>query len=142
MDDAMILLVLRGLAALSLLAFMGLVAYFLHRDAGFAVQTRARPAGRLVVLTNDTPPPEPGARLPLAPATTLGRAPGNTIQLDDAYASNEHARLVQRMGQWWLEDRHSSNGTQLNGMPVTEPIVMSSGDIISIGSVQLRLELE
>ena len=142
MDDATILLFLRGLAALSLLAFMALVAYFLYRDANLVVRAPQRSNGRLVVLSNDTPPPEPGTSLPLTPATTLGRAPGNTIQLDDAYASNEHARLVQRMGQWWLEDRHSSNGTQLNGMPVTEPIVMSSGDIISIGSVQLRLELE
>jgi len=142
MDEAIVLLVLRGLAALSLLSFMGLVVYFLHRDAGYSLRARHKLAGRLVVISNDSLIPETGASLPLAPATTLGRAPGNTIQLDDAYASNEHARLVQRMGQWWLEDRHSSNGTQLNGEPVTEPIVMSSGDVISIGSVQLRLELE
>jgi pSer/pThr/pTyr-binding forkhead associated (FHA) protein len=50
--------------------------------------------------------------------------------------------LTLRSGQWWLEDRGSSNGTRLNGYRVEEPIVLSAGDIIGIGQLELKLELE
>jgi hypothetical protein len=35
----------------------------------------------------------------------------------------------------------SRNGTLLNGMPLTETAVVSSGDMITIGTVQLKVEL-
>ncbi|HLA44605.1 MAG TPA: FHA domain-containing protein, partial [Aggregatilineales bacterium] len=113
-----------------------------YRAVAEKTQMRWQVRGHLVVIANETTSPAPGTTLPLAPATTLGRAPGNTIQIDDRFASNEHARVVQRLGRWWLEDQHSRNGTRLNGVPVEEPVVLSSGDVISIGSVDLRLELD
>lgn len=105
------------------------------------VQAQSRVRGRLVVLANPTSYPPKGSILPLTASTTLGRSPANTIQVEDKYASNEHARVVWRLGQWWLEDQHSSNGTRVNDMPVTEPMVLSTGDIIAIGEVELRFEL-
>ncbi len=35
-----------------------------------------------------------------------------------------------------------SNGTLLNGYRVEEPIVLSAGDVISVGQVELKLELD
>jgi pSer/pThr/pTyr-binding forkhead associated (FHA) protein len=96
----------------------------------------------LVVVSNGESKPPSGATFPILSTTTLGRSTSNTIQIDDRYASGEHARLVQRMGRWWLEDQQSSNGTQLNGVLVEEPVVLTSGDVITIGSVQFRLELD
>lgn len=145
MSEALLLLILRGIAGLCLLGFLGAVAYFLQRDLALAArqsQFQKQARGRLVVVANESAKPTQGTELPLMAATTLGRAPGNTIQIDDAFASNQHARVVQRLGQWWLEDQRSSNGTHVNGMPVEEPVVLTSGDIIEIGSVQLRLELD
>jgi FHA domain len=145
MSEDIILLLLRSLAGLSLLCFMGLLTYFLYRDQQRAAETivaRKRSYGRLVVVSNGASKPPFGTILPLLTATTFGRSPTNTIQIVDRFASGEHARVVQRMGQWWLEDQHSSNGTQLNGMPVEEPVVLSSGDVITVGSVQFRLELD
>ena len=83
-----------------------------------------------------------GASFPLLPLTSLGRAPTNTVVLNDTFCSQEHALVTRRGGQWWLEDRNSSNGTRLNGLPVNEPVVLSSGDVIGIGRVQLKIELE
>lgn len=134
MDEAVILLILRGVAAVCLLAFWGAVIYYLVRDYRM-MQTRHYVRGRLVL-------DETGIVHALAPATTLGRAPSNTIQLDDNYASSEHARVVWRFGQWWLEDRQSSNGTRLNGTRIDEPTVLSTGDVIGIGEIKLRLELD
>jgi FHA domain. len=47
-----------------------------------------------------------------------------------------------RNGQWWLEDRKSRNGTTLNGMPVTQSVIVTDGDIIGIGKMRFRLDLE
>ena len=82
-----------------------------------------------------------GASFPLLPLTTLGRGPTNTVVLNDSFCSQEHALVAQRAGQWWLEDRNSSNGTRLNGEPVSEPVVVSSGDVIGIGRIDLKVEL-
>lgn len=144
MDDSFILLGLRLLAGASLLAFMGSLIYFLRREMQLAaeqLQSQSRVRGRLVVLTSPTDHPAEGTILPLTHATSLGRSPINTIQIEDKYASNEHARVIWRLGQWWLEDQQSSNGTRINQLPVTEPTVLSTGDIIGIGEVQLRFEL-
>lgn len=62
--------------------------------------------------------------------------------MDDSFASVEHATLTLRGGKWWLEDRNSSNGTLLNGYRIEEPVVLSTGDLIVIGQVELKLELE
>ncbi len=83
-----------------------------------------------------------GASFPLLPVTTLGRAPTNTVVLNDSFCSQEHALLARRAGQWWLEDLRSSNGTRLNGEPVNEPVVVSSGDVIGVGRVDLKVEIE
>lgn len=142
MDNALILLGLRLLAGISLLAFLGCVIYFLRRETRLYLehmQAQQRLRGRLVVVASPTE--SPGTVLPLMASTSLGRAPTNTIQIHDRYASNEHARVVWRLGQWWLEDQQSSNGTRVNNLPVTEPTVLATGDIIAIGEVQLRFEL-
>lgn len=145
MNDDVIILILRLVASACLLAFMGSVIYYLHRDYQLAAEhTRARSEvkGRLVVIASTVKKPIYGESLPLTSSTTLGRAPINMIQIDDEYASNEHARIVWRWGQWWLEDQRSSNGTRLNGIPVEEPTILSAGDVIGIGSVQMRVELD
>ena len=77
-----------------------------------------------------------------APLTTIGRASTNLIELTDTYCSAEHARVVWRDGQWWLEDRDSRNGTRLNEEIVDVPVVLSAGDVIRIGHAQMRFETD
>ncbi len=45
-------------------------------------------------------------------------------------------------GQWWIEDLASRNGTEVNEVPVEEPLVVSYGDQIRMGRVLARLESE
>lgn len=142
------LLALRIASAGVLLAFLGAIFWVLWQDFRAATDTaHAERRGRVVVVALDGDAADElaalrGASWPLLPLTTLGRAPTNTIVLDDAFCSLEHAQIVWRGGQWWLEDRRSSNGTRLNGEPIREPVVVSSGDVIGVGRVQLRLELD
>ncbi|HLF26961.1 MAG TPA: FHA domain-containing protein [Anaerolineae bacterium] len=139
------LLVLRILSILLLYVFLGVIVVLLWRDMQHAAQretastTRVRPA-RLVLLNEDGT--TDGVAYELKPFTSLGRAPSNTIELNDTYCSAEHALLLWRNNQWWLEDRGSRNGTQLNDISVDTPVVVGASDIIRLGRVHLRFEVE
>jgi pSer/pThr/pTyr-binding forkhead associated (FHA) protein len=138
-----LLLILRLVAGALLLLFMAAVLVMLWRDfqaAALALGEPGRQRGRLVVVRGEGV--RVGTAFTLLPLTSLGRAPTNTIVLNDTFCSQEHAWIMRRDGQWWLEDRGSSNGTRLNGERISEPVVLSSGDVIGIGRLELRFELE
>ena len=141
---AIILFILRVLAALSLIVFLISMLALLWRDHRTVVrelELRQRRRGQLTVVSKQDAPLT-GTAYPLLPLTSIGRAFTNTITIDDTFASNEHALFTLRSGQWWLEDRGSSNGTLLNGYRIEEPTVISTGDIIGIGRIELKIELE
>lgn len=63
---------------------------------------------------------------------TIGRQPSNDIVLNDKAVSGRHAAIVTILDDSFLEDLDSTNGTQVNGQPVTKhPLV--HGDVISMG---------
>ena len=70
---------------------------------------------------------------------TLGRAGGCQVPLEDAYASQMHARVFHREGRWYVEDLGSTNGTYLNRRRVAGPMVMKRRDRIQIGNTVLEL---
>ena len=45
---------------------------------------------------------------------TLGRKTDNTLALPDPTVSSHHARIVEHIGLYWLEDLGSTNGTYLS----------------------------
>jgi pSer/pThr/pTyr-binding forkhead associated (FHA) protein len=140
------LLLSRILLIVLLYAFLGLIVVLLWRDVRSAEQretsaaARARPA-RLVMIENGDGPAH-DTTIPLKPYTSIGRASTNTIELADTYCSAEHALVSWRSNQWWLEDRGSRNGTLLNDVSVDAPVVLSADDVIRIGRVSLRFEME
>ena len=140
----LILLLLRILLAVLLYIFLAALLALLWRDLRRAAGERAvsSPDGRLVVVEAGEEGPELGTAFPLQGVTSLGRTPANTVVLPDPFASAQHALLAWRGGRWWLEDRESKNGTALNGELVSQPTVVGAGDLIGIGRVVLRLELE
>jgi hypothetical protein len=76
-----------------------------------------------------------GAEFALDRELKLGRGSQNEVILPDRFASNNHARLYNRDGQYWLEDLGSKNGTYLNGKPIAETTVLANGDQIRIGEI-------
>ena len=140
-----ILLMLRVVTGALLLGFMSAVFLVLWRDYQVVADPLGvgrRRRGRLVVLASEDGIVEAGASYALLPATSIGRSLNNTIAINDSFCSQEHALVSWRGGQWWLEDRDSRNGTRLNDEPVHEPVVISSGDVIGLGRVALKVELE
>ena len=82
-----------------------------------------------------------GLSVPLEPIINLGRAADSTFFLDDDYASARHAQLVQRDDRTWVvTDLKSTNGTYVNGQPLSVPVAISLGDVVRIGKTLMRLE--
>ena len=107
---------------------------FAVRDAG------PRDVGRLVVITSPTLEEGEGRILDSA-AITVGRGPQNDVTLDgDDYASAKHARIEPRRDGVWVEDVGSTNGTYVNGARIAKPRVLRNGDVIRVGSTDLRYE--
>lgn len=90
---------------------------------------------KLVVVE---PPAEKGRSYQLADELTVGRAEGCSITVDDTYVSQIHSRVYQRNGQLMVEDLGSTNGTYLNGVKVTGPMVMQRGDKLKVGNTVLE----
>ncbi len=71
-----------------------------------------------------------------SPLTVVGRNPAATLVLpnDLAFVSGYHFQLTEQAGAFVLEDKGSTNGTQLNGRftPPDTPMYLQDGDIISI----------
>jgi hypothetical protein len=144
MTPELVLFLLRLLSAALLLGFFGALLYFLYRDlqvASTASESFMTPKGFLRVIASESGRPAPDTAYPLLPVTTIGRHRGNTIVLNDGFVSGRHAVLAQRETGWWLEDLGSRNGTLLNTLLLTDGAVVSAGDVITVGGVQLRIEL-
>src|SRR5437867_7289411 len=65
---------------------------------------------------------------------SIGRSPKSTIVLDSPKISRRHAIInVQNIGEFWLIDLGSSNGTFLNHRRLHQPVRLCNQDQIIIG---------
>lgn len=63
--------------------------------------------------------------------TTIGRSQDNDIQIDNPGVSTHHTRIVREGDTYFVEDADSTNGTSVNGVPVSRK-QLEYGDMISI----------
>jgi len=81
-----------------------------------------------------------GTRHPINGSCSLGRTAANTIVLELPKVSRRHALIhLQNIGELWLIDFGSSNGTFLNKRRIQHPIRLSDGDQITIGDQVFKL---
>jgi signal transduction histidine kinase/CheY-like chemotaxis protein/pSer/pThr/pTyr-binding forkhead associated (FHA) protein len=73
---------------------------------------------------------------------SLGRGPGNTIQIDDPSISQNHMRLEKRQGRYYVEDLKSTNGTFMNGdmLAPGRPVEIIEGVPIAAGNTLMVLD--
>ena len=70
----------------------------------------------------------------------IGRSPGADIVIGDDFVSARHARVTPAGDGAVVEDLGSTNGTLLNGRPLTAPTSLRPGDAIDIGDVRLKVD--
>jgi two-component system cell cycle response regulator len=66
----------------------------------------------------------------------LGRATNATVRLEDDGISRNHARVVMRGEDLWIEDMGSQNGTFINGEKVSRQ-QLKDGDKIQVGATTI-----
>jgi pSer/pThr/pTyr-binding forkhead associated (FHA) protein len=60
---------------------------------------------------------------------TIGRAPSNDVVIDHPTVSAQHASLTKWASEYRLKDLGSSNGTQINGLSITEAGLKDGAEI-------------
>jgi pSer/pThr/pTyr-binding forkhead associated (FHA) protein len=110
------------------------------RNGPSQASTSASPFGNLVVVRAGQSGVSVGKMFPLGASTIIGRSMDQCeIALNDSFLSQQHARLDVRGDDWVLEDLGSTNGTFLNDVEVRDAVIVTDGDILRFGRVELRL---
>jgi class 3 adenylate cyclase len=72
--------------------------------------------------------------IPLRGNCSLGRSPKSSVVLESPKVSRRHAIInLQNVGEFWLIDLGSSNGTFVNKRRVHQPVRLSDRDTITVG---------
>lgn len=72
----------------------------------------------------------------------LGRDPNCSVPLHDFGVSRQHAVITpQTNGDFVLQDLQSTNGTRVNGSPISDTRVLKNGEKIFVGDTVLRFAL-
>jgi len=85
--------------------------------------------------------PLKGQRWQLSQTIVLGRENSCDVVIADRQISRFHARLTPTTEGVILEDLGSKNGTHHNGVPLTAPVVLQDGDLMSVAMAQQFLFL-
>jgi DNA-binding winged helix-turn-helix (wHTH) protein len=85
--------------------------------------------------------PLKGQRWQLSQTIVLGREASCDVVVADRQISRFHARVTPTNEGVILEDLGSKNGTHLNGIPLTAPVVLQDGDLVSVAMAQQFLFL-
>jgi pSer/pThr/pTyr-binding forkhead associated (FHA) protein len=97
----------------------------------------ALPIASLLVRSGDLR----GRRLPITlPVVNVGRADYNDIVIADPSVSTTHAKLQRRDDVWVLTDLGSTNGTFVEGEPVTGETALTPGTTLRFGDVAALFE--
>ena len=74
-----------------------------------------------------------------ADKTTIGRLEDNAFQIAEASVSSHHCEILLKGGDVIVRDLNSTNGSFINGQPITEATLKPS-QILRLGQVEVRLE--
>jgi pSer/pThr/pTyr-binding forkhead associated (FHA) protein len=82
-----------------------------------------------------------GRRLPITvPTVNIGRADYNDLVIADPSVSTTHAKLQRKDDVWVLTDLGSTNGTYVEGEPVTGETALTPGTTLRFGDVAALFE--
>jgi hypothetical protein len=107
---------------------------------GLVAGQRVKGNGAWTVTVVQGPRELMNAKVPVTGPVVIGRSPGADIVLGDDFVSGRHARIMPSGDGAIVEDLGSTNGTVLNGQPLTGSRSVRPGDTIEIGSVRLKVD--
>ncbi len=72
----------------------------------------------------------------------IGRNPDCDLVLEPKSVSRRHAAIVRRERDHVIKDLGSTRGTYVNGLRLTQPVVLKSGCVIQVGELQLSFKTQ
>ena len=74
--------------------------------------------------------------------TTIGRVDDNSFPITESSVSSHHCEVLLRGQDVIVNDLNSTNGTFINGDKISGEAVLKPGQILRLGQIELRLEVE
>jgi hypothetical protein len=102
---------------------------------------RAGGVWTLVVQKSPFLPAGTAFAFPAATHALAGRSSDADIHLDDTFVSAKHALFETTVEGLRVEDLRSTNGTQVNGVDIADPVVLRAGDQIEVGDTVFAVEV-
>ncbi len=96
------------------------------------------PAVPILAVIGGTPP-SGGSEYRLTAPLEIGRDAACDITIPSHFISKRHARISRSGEQWMLEDLGSTNGSTLNGQPLTIPRPLNRGDKFTVGDTEFTV---
>jgi EAL domain-containing protein (putative c-di-GMP-specific phosphodiesterase class I) len=100
---------------------------FATRKVRWTLQGRPDLTGPVEVINVETAP------------VRVGRSGDITLRINRPTISSLHAEVFARGGELWLRDLHSTNGSYVNGIPVTNEMRLERGDLVQFADVAFRV---
>lgn len=72
---------------------------------------------------------------------TIGRDPANDLVVEDDEISGQHARILFRDNDFWVEDLDSRNGTHVNGTRIESATLLRNEDLLRLGSTLMKFQI-
>ena len=111
---------------------------FIRRERGPEGGQTLDAIGHYLVVLEGT---SPGKRLEIsAEPITIGRGARQTLVVDDSDVSRLHARVTLVNGTVLAEDMQSTNGTFVDGDPISGAIVLKDGSRLQMGGQIIKYE--
>ena len=111
---------------------------FIRRDRTSDPKPAQDSIGHYLVVLEGT---APGKRLEIgAEPITIGRGAKQTLVCDDTDVSRLHARVVLINGVVMAEDMHSTNGTFVDGEPISGVVTLKEGSRLQMGGQVIKYE--
>jgi len=69
----------------------------------------------------------------------IGRRPRLHLTVGRSTVSGLHAEIIKQGNEYWLRDMGSTNGTYVNGEPISTPRALDDGDLIQFADAAFRV---
>ena len=92
-----------------------------------------------VISTGESTNIKKGTIIPIIDIITIGRKEDNSVVLQYMHTSGNHAKLVVKENNLYIQDLHSTNGTFVNGRKISTNVKLLGREEIQIGTTVFRV---
>ncbi|KUK46105.1 MAG: hypothetical protein XD73_1022 [Anaerolinea thermophila] len=138
--NAILVFSLRLLLILLSYTFLGWIIYTIFMDLKRERSLQEEKTTSPIVLSVKIEDEEITKRF-RQPEIILGRDPSADFSLNNETISLRHCKVFFRQKQWWVEDLKSTNGTYLNQGQVTTNTILTDGDKLTLGKVDITIRI-